>query len=150
MQQLEISNTDYDKLAKTLRRVDFFKPLSLDQLSKAIPYIMLFGYEDGETVFKQGSEGDAFYIVLDGTVSVKISKFPLGLFPKEVAKLTAGGYFGEMALFSKETRTATCVCKGKARLFVLLRKEFTKFLNENPGFKEKVEQTVLRRGFQNK
>ena len=150
MRPLEIANADYDKLAKTLRRVDFFQPLSLDQLAKAIPYILLFGYDDGERVFKQGEDGDAFFIVLDGKVEVRVSKFPLGLFAKTVATLGSGGFFGEMALFSKEKRSATVRAIGPTRLFVLLKKEFTKFLNENPGFKEKVEQTVGRRGFQNK
>lgn len=150
MRPLKIAPPDYDILARTLRRVDFFQPLDLDQLAKAIPFILLFGYDSGERVFKQGAAGDAFYIVLDGSVDVKVSKFPLGLFPRTVATLETGGFFGEMALFSKETRNATVVAKGPTRLFVLLKKQFDKFLNENPGFKDKVEQMVQRRGFQNK
>jgi len=150
MKPLQISNSDYDMLARTLRRVDFFKPLDLDQLAKAIPFILLFGYESGEKVFKQGTEGDAFYIVLEGKVDVKVSKLPLGLFPSTVATLETGGFFGEMALFSKEKRNASVVTNGPARLFVLLKRQFDKFLAENPGFKDKVEQIVMKRGFQNK
>jgi len=150
VQPIEISDSDYTKLAKTLRRVDFFKPLDLDQLSKAIPFILLFYYEDGETVFKAGADGDAFYIVCSGSVDVMVSKWPMGLFPKTVATLQEGQFFGEMALFSKEKRNATVLANGKTKLFVLLKKEFDRFLNENPGFKEKVEQIVNRRGFQNK
>ncbi len=150
MQPIEISNTNYDKLAKTLRRVDFFQPLDLDQLAKAIPFILLFQYADGEEVFKVGSKGDAFYIVCEGSVDVMVSKWPLGLFPKTVAVLKPGQFFGEMALFAGETRNATVVANGHTTLFVLLKKEFDRFLAENPGFKEKVEQIVSRRSFQNK
>jgi len=95
-------------LAGMLRKVEFFTPLEVPQLEKILPNIRLQAYASGETVFRQGEIGDAFYIVYKGKVDVRLDR--KWWVPKTVATLGAGEFFGEIALVSSEPRTASIVC----------------------------------------
>lgn len=145
MEKLTMTDPDFAALAKAMRKVDFFAPLTLGQLEQIIPYIMLCRYQAGETVFSQGDPGDAFYIVLDGSVSVRLKRF---LFlTKTVAQLGPGDFFGEMALLSSDPRSATVVCEADTRLFVLLSADFSFVLKKNPAFAAEMKKVADRRKF---
>jgi trk system potassium uptake protein len=146
MEKLAISEADYGKLARMLHKVDFFAPLTLGQLEKVLPYILLYRYKAGEKVFGQGQPGDAFYIVYDGKVNVKV-KEGFFSFAKKVADLKEGDFFGEMALLSRDPRNATVVCEEPARLFVLTSADFDYILKRNPAFATEVARIAERRKF---
>ena len=63
-------------------------------------------YRDGETIIREADDGDTFYIVASGEVSVVKGNQP-------VARLVAGECFGEMAYLSNSERTATVVAVGE-------------------------------------
>ena len=145
MEKLTMTDSDYAALAKAMRSVEFFAPLTLGQLEQIVPYIMLCRYRAGETVFKQGEKGDAFYIVKDGSVSVRLPK--MLLFSKTVATLGPGGFFGEMALLSSDPRSATVVSEADSSLFVLLSADFLFVLKQNPAFAAEMKKLADRRKF---
>lgn len=58
----------------------------------------------GQVLFREGDEGDAMYIVLEGRVM--ISKFIPGAGEEALAFLERGDYFGEMALIDQQPRSA--------------------------------------------
>lgn len=145
MEKMTMQESDYGALAKTMRKVEFFAPLTLGQLEQIIPYILLFRYKAGETVFRQGEPGDAFYIVKDGTVSVRLKH--LVFFGKTVAKLGPGDFFGEMALLSNDPRSASVVCEVQTSLFVLLSADFAFMLKKNPAFAAEMQKLADRRKF---
>jgi CRP-like cAMP-binding protein len=149
MEKLKMTEADYAQLAKVLRKVDFFAPMTIGQLEMILPYILLYSYQAGETVFKQGGEGDAFYIIRDGKVGVSVKKGFFS-FAKEVAQLGEGGFFGEMALLTSEARTATVKCVEDARLFVLTSADFQYVLKKNPSFEDEIRKIAERRKFQSK
>ena len=60
-------------------------------------------YRRGECVFEEGDQGRAVYYILTG--SVRIEK-KTGRWTKTLATLNAGEYFGEMAAFIADLRTA--------------------------------------------
>lgn len=148
MQTLKISEPDYARLSAVLRKVEFFTALTIDQLAKIMPYILLYGYRKGETVFKQGGEGDAFYIILAGACSVRVKKG--WFFSSEVGRLKDGEFFGEMALFTDEKRSATVVCLADSRISVFLKKDFAFLVKENPAFALEVEKIAEARRFHTK
>lgn len=131
MERLSIGATELGVLAKTMRKVAFFSPLTVGQLEKVLPHVMLGSYAAGEKVFRQGEAGDAFYIIYKGKVDVRLPR--LLFLSKTVAALGEGSFFGEGALVSKETRNATVVCVEPTQLFTLLASDFQFVLNENPA-----------------
>ena len=56
----------------------------------------------GETIVRQGQPGQSMFIVARGTVRVVLEPSR-----QEVARIEAGGYFGEMSLLTGEPRSAT-------------------------------------------
>lgn len=147
MRRETMTEEDYSHLARAFRKVEFFAPLTVGQIEMILPYILLLRYDAGETVFRQGEAGDAFYIVHRGRVRVS-RKTGFFSFSRRVAELGGGEFFGEMALLSKDPRSATVVCLEETRLFALTSADFGFVLKKNPAFKEEMDRVAGRRRFQ--
>ncbi|MFC1745903.1 cyclic nucleotide-binding domain-containing protein [Candidatus Riflebacteria bacterium] len=81
--------------------IDLFQNLSIDNLKRIEDKAFEEFYELGEVLFSEGDPGDAFYIIVSGKVGVY--KNTLMGDRVLVAQLFPGQYFGEMALFKKDT-----------------------------------------------
>lgn len=149
MQRLTVGDAELGILARMLRKVDFFSPLTIGQLEQILPHIRLFGCEQGETIFSQGEPGDAFYIVYNGSVAVRVKTGFFG-FSRSVAKLGPGAFFGEIALISDEPRTATIVAAEPTQVFCLVAQDFQFILNGNPAAREEMKRIAARRKFDQK
>src|SRR5262249_12588864 len=57
-------------------------------------------FEAGETITKEGAGGAAFFVIESGEATVTLGG-------RELARLEAGDYFGEVALIDDGARTAT-------------------------------------------
>lgn len=145
MKQIEIGATELGLLSRMLRKVDFFTPLTVGQLERVLPTVMLYSFDKGETVFSQGRKGDAFYIVYQGSVEVRLRRWLV--LSTKVATLRTGDFFGEIALISDEPRTATIVASEPALLFTLIADDFKFVLQENPGAAEEMKRIGARRKF---
>ena len=145
MKKLEIGATELGLLAHMLRKVEFFTPLTVGQLDKVLPAIMLYSYEKGETVFRQGQKGDAFYIIYKGSVDIRLRKWLV--LTTTVATLKAGEFLGEIALISDEPRTATVVTAEPTLMFVLIADDFKLVLGENPAAAAEMARIAARRKF---
>lgn len=146
MQKLQIGTPELGLLAKLMRKVDFFQPLTIGQIEQILPYIMLYAYGAGEAVFKQGEPGDAFYIIHKGKVGISVKKGLLS-FSKKVAELKEGDFFGEIALLSREKRGATVECLEPTQLFVLVAADFEFILKQNPQTAAEMKKLAERRKF---
>ncbi|MFI5347762.1 MAG: cyclic nucleotide-binding domain-containing protein [Elusimicrobiota bacterium] len=131
MNRISIGAAELGVLAHIMRKVEFFSPLTVGQLEKVLPHVMLGSYAAGEKVFAQGEPGDAFYIIYSGKVEVRLRR--MLVLSKTVASLGEGSFFGEGALVSKEPRNATVVCTEPTQLFTLLASDFQFILQENPA-----------------
>jgi len=145
MKKLEIGAAELGLLAHMLRKVEFFTPLTVGQLERVLPAIMLYSYDSGETVFSQGQKGDAFYIVYKGSVSILLRKWLV--LSKKIATLKEGDFLGEIALISDEPRTATVVCAEPTLLFTLIADDFKFVLQENPAAADEMKRIAARRKF---
>jgi cAMP-binding proteins - catabolite gene activator and regulatory subunit of cAMP-dependent protein kinases len=83
-------------------------------------------FHDGEVIFEQGGEGEKFYIVKEGSVLCK--KTLDDGEAKEVAHLQSGGYFGEVALLTRNERQATVAASGPTKCLSLDRKTFRRVM----------------------
>jgi CRP/FNR family transcriptional regulator, cyclic AMP receptor protein len=96
-------------------------------------------FSAGQHALVEGESGVGFFIVLDGTATVTIGG-------KEVKRLGAGDWFGEIALLATDTvRTATVTAETDLRCVGLTEWEFRPFLAEHPDVAWQVMATMARR-----
>lgn len=84
----------------------------------------------GKTLFEQGDDGDALYLILSGSILINIS-LPDGQ-PLTVRTMRAGAVLGEMAFYTGEARTAAAVAKQDCVLFKLDFAQYKKLKKKHP------------------
>jgi HEAT repeat protein len=94
--------------------------------------------EDGEVIFEQGDEGDAFYVIVQG--SVQILRGETG-----VATLGAREGFGEMAILDRGERSATAKASAPTTLLSLDRDSFDRVIERNPVVARGVYRVLTER-----
>jgi CRP/FNR family cyclic AMP-dependent transcriptional regulator len=99
-------------------------------------------YHDGEAIVREGETGDCMYVVQAGQVEVLQGKEN-----KEVrlAVLNAGDFFGEMAIFEREVRSATVRAIGEVRVLTVEKKNFLRRIQEDPSLAYHIVQTMSHR-----
>ena len=88
-------------------------------------------YASGEAVFIKGDEGNSLYIIESGRVHIKLTSEDGRDFV--LNSLGPGTYFGDLSLFDGEPRSADAVAVEESHLVVLERRDFLRFLSDNPG-----------------
>lgn len=99
-------------------------------------------YKDGELIVREGDEGDCMYVVQEGQVEVFVVTDG-----KEVrlAVRGEGEFFGEMAIFEREVRSANVRALGDTRVLTLDKKNFLRRIQEDPSLAFRIVQTMSRR-----
>jgi len=100
-QKEEIRLNDKDDM---LSGIDIFKPLSNKERRMLAEAMTEEIYAVGENILNQGEEGSSFYIIKSGRVDVFVLK---GVREVNVARLSAGSFFGEMSFLTGERCNAT-------------------------------------------
>lgn len=96
-------------------------------------------YADGATICTQGEEGNYFYIVKEGEAVCSVVDGEGN--SKDVATLTEGNYFGEIALMTAKPRQATVKARGNLVALALDRATFTRVLgNLDEIMKRNIDQ----------
>lgn len=94
-----------------LASIPAFADFSDQQLTTMEQKSTICKFEEGEVVFRQGEDGDKFYVINQGCVDVLIQENASALARDDlgriVNRLTEGCYFGERALIHKEVRAAS-------------------------------------------
>ncbi len=99
-------------------------------------------YTDREDIVRQGDVADCMYVVQSGRVEVTQAT---NLGDQHLAFLEPGDFFGEMAVFEKETRSATVRASGEARVLKVDRKTLLRRIKEDPLLAVNLLQTMSRR-----
>jgi CRP-like cAMP-binding protein len=99
-------------------------------------------YADGEAIVRQGAVGDCMYVVQSGRVEV-VQMTDLG--EQHLAFLETGDFFGEMAVFERETRSATVRASGEARVLKVDKKTLLRRIKEDPLLAVNLVQTMSHR-----
>ena len=99
-------------------------------------------YKAGEVIFRQGDTGNCMFVIQDGEVEVIAEANG-----EEYLLRTMGpnDFFGEMALFEKETRTATVRATKPTRLLSIDKKNFLGGIHEDPSLAFRVVKTMSHR-----
>jgi CRP-like cAMP-binding protein len=106
---------------EALRSLEPFRTLDDADAARLVKGAEFRNFAPGERIVKQGDEGDSFFVVASGQVEIVENRRVRG-------RLTAGAYFGEIALLADVPRTATVRAATPTRVLELDRKAFDRVL----------------------
>lgn len=113
-----------------LKNIEIFEGLSINELAAVASSTEEAAFKAGEQVFREGDRGDTLYLVLEGDVTViKDCDAEKEI---ELDSIGAGDYFGEMALFGDDRRSATIRVKNDSRFLTLNKQELQEIVREYP------------------
>ena len=126
-----------DKVA-ALRGAPLFADLDERSLQAVAILARELAAKAGDVLMLEGEPGDAFYVIVDGTIRVEHGD-------RTVRSMTAGGFLGEIALVEHGARTATATCVTDCRLLEIRRHEFDRLLATMPELQARIRRAVARR-----
>jgi len=111
---------------------------SLIRLQKNLVYHDLV---DGQDVFKEGDVGSSMYTVASGKLKVASQGV-------DVAELSSGDIFGEVALLMKRPRSSTIGCISKhCKVLEMKGEDFMALVDSTPDFEASLRDLSRRREF---
>ncbi|PKN94841.1 MAG: hypothetical protein CVU44_03275 [Chloroflexi bacterium HGW-Chloroflexi-6] len=115
-----------------LRHIPFFSDLPADEIQNLAKTLGVRDLPAGETLFHEGDQGDALFLVLDGELDVLLGEGTSD--EKIMAQRRSGEYVGEMSLvLPGGKRTASVRAAADSKLWVLTRADFDSLLRRQPG-----------------
>jgi CRP/FNR family transcriptional regulator, cyclic AMP receptor protein len=121
-----------------IRRVPLFSRLSKGELKDLAMLADEIDLRDGKELTRQGAPGREFFVLLEGTADVRKNG-------RKINTLGPGDFFGEIALVSREPRTATVTATSPVRTLVITDRSFRRLLDESPQVKTKVMEAMAKR-----
>jgi CRP/FNR family cyclic AMP-dependent transcriptional regulator len=118
-----------------LSKVPAFADLSARELRGVAAIVHKREYKAGEPVFYQGDPGLGMYIIQEGEVSIRIAEH--GGEDEELAVLSEGDFFGELALLDESPRSASAICRTDCSLIGFFRTDLFELIEQktNLGIK---------------
>ena len=101
-------------------------------------------YEPGETVFSQGDDADAAYIVIDGAADVLVHAEGSDVASK-VAELGPNSFIGDMAIVADIPRTATIRANARLDALRIRRDHLMDMIRDTPDLAMEVLRELVER-----
>ena len=101
-------------------------------------------YEEGETLFMQGAEADAAYIVIDGYADVLVASEGSNKASK-VAELGPNAFIGDMAKLCDIPRTASVKASTKLQTLRIRKEHMMDMVKESPTLAMAVLKELVQR-----
>lgn len=135
---------DTIKICEILKKSDVFQHLSPTELLNIAQKMKREQFGKGDAVFRQGDEGDKFYLISEGEVDVLIQK-PNEADPRVINHLSSGAFFGEKALLSGDPRSASIAATVPTTLYALGKQDFQSALAASGSFNEQLRKVAFQR-----
>jgi voltage-gated potassium channel len=120
-------------------KVPLFRTLDAARIAAVAGVLRARRVERGERLIRKGDQADSMYFIVSGDVEVDLETSA----PK--ARLSAGEFFGEIALIAERTRTATITALTPCKLLLLHKEDFDSFMDAHPDLKDAVRVAAKRR-----
>jgi len=124
--------------ADLLRRVSLFVACSSKEAARIARLASERTVPAGTSVVTEGEPGDDFYVVAEGLLSATVNGAKVG-------SITAGSFFGELALLDPGPRVATVTAELPTRLLTISASGFRQVLDEHPAVAGKIAKTLAIR-----
>lgn len=140
---MAISKEEAHWLYPALKQIEFLTFCSLGEIEELTQSLIKKHFKKGETIVREGDQGDYLFLLYSGEVSVRAKSGMFGT--KELTRLGPGSYFGEMALILHEPRTATVSAVQDTDAFLLFSTDFRKVLERNDALARSIEAHAAKR-----
>jgi CRP-like cAMP-binding protein len=133
---------DAKELIALLSRCDLLRHLPPEEIEVVLPSVHTRRWGPGQILFSTGDPGDALYIVASGKVEILEGD-------QLIASLSEGEAFGEMALLSGSSRTATARSASDVELLEIGRTDFERLVAGDQVLARAVERLSHDRALNN-
>jgi len=99
-------------------------------------------YKDGEVIIQQGDVGDCMYVIQDGQAEVILENDEQEI---QLDVHGPGAFFGEMAIFDRDVRSATVRALGDVRVLTVDKKNLMRRIHEDPALAFRMVETMSLR-----
>jgi CRP-like cAMP-binding protein len=123
---------------EALRAVPLFSLLSERELLSVLGSAHAVAFASGAAVIQQGEKGKGFFVITDGTARVTLDG-------DELATLSSGSYFGEMAVIDGGPRTATITAQTELSTLEITPAAFLRLVDREPVVARAFYQELSRR-----
>jgi len=131
-----MENPESTAVRDILKAVPFFRDLTPAELDQIIALGRMVTYTKDMTLFKEGDQGEALYVVVEGSICV--SKAVPGGKDHPMAFMERGSCFGEMALVDEFPRSATAIASQESRILFIDKQALLRFLEDDPVIARKI------------
>lgn len=121
-----------------LKASPLFEGLSRAQLAQLARLTDDLDVPAGTVLCEERKRGREFFVIIAGDATVTRGG-------KTLATITAGDFFGEIALLERVVRTATVTAATPLSFFVVSDQAFKSVLDTDPNIERKVLRAVVRR-----
>ena len=134
-----------ERRAALLARNPLFAHLSEAERCTLAPLTRCLRFGPGETVVREGEQGDCLYQVVSGSLEVSQQPAQGNAEALEIARLGPSAVFGEMTLCTDAPRNATVRTLTETVLLEVERSDLAPLLAANPGLLEQLGSLVSAR-----
>jgi small-conductance mechanosensitive channel/CRP-like cAMP-binding protein len=133
---------DRETTSDRLSAVDIFAPLTSDELNALALDTQGRVFAPGETIIRAGDSGSSMFVVHRGSVDIRIDSNGM---QRTIKRLGEGDFFGEMALFTGEPRTANVVAAEETEVLEIGHDAIKHLFDSNPDLVESLSHTINER-----
>ena len=124
-----------------LRALSLFVNLTLGELKIVDDLLHERQFLKDEVIFDQGEEGQAIYIIIDGSVLICPQGKPVD---GQIIELGPGTFFGDLALLDNSVRSAQARAAMNTTLVVFFRADFMGLLETHGSIASKISLQLAR------
>ncbi|HXQ74285.1 MAG TPA: mechanosensitive ion channel family protein [Pyrinomonadaceae bacterium] len=137
-----LTQRDGGAVVERLSAVDIFAPLSVEETGMLAQAAVRHVFAPGEMVIRAGDPGSSMFVVHNGRVRVQVNENGR---PRTVATLNEGDFFGEMALFTGEPRTANVLALEETEVLEIGHAAMKRVFDTNPDLVESLSFIIAER-----
>jgi CRP/FNR family transcriptional regulator, cyclic AMP receptor protein len=121
-----------------IKKVPLFAHCSKRELQEVAQLADEIDLREGKEMTRQGTRGREFFVLLEGSANVSKNG-------RRINTLSAGDFFGEIALVSDAPRTATVTATSPVRALVVTDRSFKRLMDDVPQIQSKVLTALAER-----